>query len=273
MSDQQITKGIPDPGRASKAIEISIQGAGAGTSPFDSIRNVTLEGREFWSARDLMPLLGYDRWERFSDAICRAKVAAHNAGYDAAQNFPGAAKVSGTRGPAAEDYHLSRYACYLVTLNGDPRKQEIANAQTYFVIKTREAELAQPVALTEDEIVHQALQITARKVEALTVRVAELEPKAEFYDELMEADGTYSFLAVSKMLGWGRNVMMRELRRLGVLQGNNLPYRRFEHHFKVVPQTYTNRKTGETVPTATTTVRPSGIAFLRKKLEQSEINA
>jgi phage regulator Rha-like protein len=100
-------------------------------------------------------------------------------------------------------------------------------------------------------------------------RIAELEPKAEFFDELMEADGTYSFLAVSKMLGWGRNIMMRELRRGGVLQGNNLPYRRFEHHFKVVPQTYTNRKTGETVPTATTTVRPSGIAFLRKKLSRS----
>lgn len=276
MSEQQITKGIPDPGRASKAVEISIQGAGSGTSPFDSIRNITLEGREFWSARDLMPLLGYEKWERFADAIDRAKVSAHHAGYDIATQFPAAGKMvdigsGATR--SVNDYHLSRYACYLVALNGDPRKQEIANAQTYFVIKTREAELAQPAALTEDEIVHQALQITARKVEALTAKVAELEPKAEFYDELMEADGTYSFLAVSKMLGWGRNVMMRELRRLGVLQGNNLPYRRFEHHFKVVPQTYVNRKTGETVPTATTTVRPSGIAFLRKKLEQAEAAA
>lgn len=126
-------------------------------------------------------------------------------------------------------------------------------------------------ALSEDEIVHQALAITARRVEVLTERVAELEPKAEFYDQLMEADGTYSFLSVAKMLGWGRNVMMRELRRAGVLQGNNLPYRRFEHHFKVVPQTYTNRKTGEIVPTATTTVRPSGIEFLRKKLDRSPV--
>lgn len=132
------------------------------------------------------------------------------------------------------------------------------------------AELRRAVApQSEDEIVHQALAITARRVEALTARVAVLEPKAEFYDELMEADGTYSFLAVAKMLGWGRNILMRELRRAGVLQGNNLPYRRYEHHFKVVPQTFTNRKTGETVPTATTTVRPSGIDFLRKKLDRS----
>lgn len=64
-------------------------------SPFDAIRITTPEGREYWSARELMPLLGYERWERFADAIDRAKVAAHNSGYNVAQNFPGAAKVSG----------------------------------------------------------------------------------------------------------------------------------------------------------------------------------
>ncbi len=100
-------------------------------------------------------------------------------------------------------------------------------------------------------------------------KVAELEPKAEFYDELMDADGTYSFLAVSKMIGWGRNIMMAELRRSGILQRNNLPYQRYEHHFKVTPQTFTNRNTGETVPTATTSVWPSGIEFLRKKLAKT----
>ncbi|MFL0172471.1 phage antirepressor [Mycobacterium sp. SMC-13] len=118
-------------------------------------------------------------------------------------------------------------------------------------------ELAQWVIEAEDR---------ADRAEA---KVAELEPKAEFYDELMEADGTYSFLAASKMLGWGRTTMMSQLRRLGVLQGNNLPYQRYAHHFKVTPGTYTNRKTGETVPTATTTVRPAGIDFLRKKLTRS----
>ncbi|OMB79225.1 phage antirepressor KilAC domain-containing protein [Mycolicibacterium conceptionense] len=132
-------------------------------------------------------------------------------------------------------------------------------------------------ALTEDEIVHQALAITARRVEQLAEQVAELTPKAEFYDELMEADGTYSLLATAKMIGWGRNVMMRELRRAGVLQGNNLPYQRYSHHFKIVAGTYTNGKTGETVPTATTYVRPSGVAFLRKKLaralELAEVDA
>ncbi|AEL98200.1 anti-repressor Ant [Mycobacterium phage BigNuz] len=105
------------------------------------------------------------------------------------------------------------------------------------------------------------------RAERAESKVAELEPKAEFYDELMDADGAYSLLATAKILGWGRNVMMRELRRAGVLQGNNLPYQRYAHHFKVVPGTYKNRRTGETVPTATTTVLPSGVAFLRRKLD------
>lgn len=128
------------------------------------------------------------------------------------------------------------------------------------------AKLATP--LTDDEIVHQALAITARRIGELTERIAELEPKAEFFDELMDSDGTYSMGAVANMLHWGRNVMFRELRRSGVLQGNNLPYQRYAHHFKVVPGTFVNRD-GETIPTATTKVLPSGIDFLRKKLDRS----
>ncbi|AQT78280.1 hypothetical protein B1R94_02075 [Mycolicibacterium litorale] len=99
-------------------------------------------------------------------------------------------------------------------------------------------------------------------------RIAELAPKAEFYDELMDADGCFSWAQVANMLGWGRNVMCRELRRLGVVQGNLLPYQRYAHHFKVVPGTYTN-KAGETIPTATTKVLPAGIDFLRRKLARS----
>ena len=123
-----------------------------------------------------------------------------------------------------------------------------------------------PLPMSEDEIVLHALTIQNRKIAALTAKVEADKPKVEAFDELMEVDGTYSFLAASKMLGWGRNVMMRDLRRLGILQGNNLPYQRYEHHFKVTPGTYKNRKTGETIPTATTTVRPMGLEFLRKKL-------
>lgn len=120
-------------------------------------------------------------------------------------------------------------------------------------------------ALKGPQLVAAALIEAHAMLEEKDQRIAELEPKAEFYDDLMEADGSYSMKATADILRWGRNVMMRELRRAGVLTGRNLPYQRYAHHFKVVPQTYTT-PTGETVATATTFVLPSGIEFLRKKL-------
>lgn len=110
---------------------------------FDSIRHVNPYGKEYWSARELMPLLGYERWERFNDAIDRAKVACTNTGETVDDHFRGAAKMI-TTGKGAqrevEDYFLSRFACYLVAMNGDPRKPEIAAAQAYFAVQTRRAE-------------------------------------------------------------------------------------------------------------------------------------
>lgn len=247
------------------------------TSPFDASRRTTIEGREYWSGRDLMPHLGYEKWERFADAINRARISGRNAGHDMSRHIATAAKTvlpaagKNPGGRPGEDFHLSRLACYLIAMNGDPRKPEVAAAQTYFAVRTREAETSQPrPVLTEDEIVHQALAITARRVEALAEQVAELTPKAEFYDELMDAHGTYTMQATANIIGWGRNVMMRELRRAGVLQGNNLPYRRYAHHFKVIPGTREHPKTGETIPTATTHVLPSGVEFIRKRLADNE---
>lgn len=161
-------------------------------SPFEAIRNVTGEGREYWSARALMSLLGYEKWERFAEAIGRAKLAARNAGYDVVQNFPASGKVSGSRGPAQADYHLSRYACYLVALNGDPRKPEIAAAQTYFVIKTREAEVVQHQIPQTYAAALRAAAEQSERAELAEARVAELEPKAEVADRLLDADGDLS---------------------------------------------------------------------------------
>jgi DNA-damage-inducible protein D len=110
---------------------------------FDSIRQVNLYGEEYWSARDLMPLLGYDKWERFDGVIERAKAACRNLGQDDADHFPGSGKViTGGKGAKQEvkDYLLSRLACYLVAMNGDARKPEIAAAQGYFAAQTRRME-------------------------------------------------------------------------------------------------------------------------------------
>lgn len=164
-------------------------------SPFDAIRHVTGEGREYWSARALMPLLGYEKWERFAEAISRAKVAARNSGYVVAEQFPGAGKlIEAGKGAqrTIEDYHLSRYACYLVALNGDPRKPEIAAAQTYFVIKTREAEVVQHQIPQTYAAALRAAAEQSERAELAEAKVAELEPKAEVADRLLDADGDLS---------------------------------------------------------------------------------
>ena len=108
-------------------------------SPFDKIRRVDESGNEYWLARELMPLLGYQKWERFEGSIDRARVACQNSGFDAKEHFfPETGKTTGGR--PGSDYRLSRHACYLTTMNGDPKKPEIALAQSYFAIKTQEAE-------------------------------------------------------------------------------------------------------------------------------------
>lgn len=101
-------------------------------------------GSEFWFARDLQGLLGYAKWENFAKAIDRAVTACKNADYEPSDHFLAVRKMvplgSGTQ-REIDDYALNRYACYLIALNGDPKKPEIAFAQTYFAIQTRRMEL------------------------------------------------------------------------------------------------------------------------------------
>jgi DNA-damage-inducible protein D len=116
------------------------------TPDFDSIKQINPYGVEYWSARDLMPLLGYKKWQKFEDAIKRAMTACTQSGNIANQHFTDAGKTSpmphgGVRAKA--DYNLSRFACYLIAQNGDPRKPEIAAAQAYFAASTRAHEIHQ----------------------------------------------------------------------------------------------------------------------------------
>lgn len=101
-------------------------------------------GIEFWFARDLMEPLGYVRWENFQTAIQRAITSCETTGYEPNDHFRGVTKMvklgSGAE-RAVDDFMLTRYACYLIAQNGDPRKEPIAFAQSYFAFQTRKQEI------------------------------------------------------------------------------------------------------------------------------------
>jgi DNA-damage-inducible protein D len=114
-------------------------------SRFDDLsQNIPEEGIEFWFARDLMEPLGYARWENFQTAINRAIESCETTGYAADDHFRGVTKMvklGSSAERAIDDFMLTRYACYLIAQNGDPRKEAIAFAQSYFAIQTRKQEL------------------------------------------------------------------------------------------------------------------------------------
>jgi len=159
----------------------------ASTSPFDQIRRFRPDGTEFWSAREMMPYLGYAKWERMQDAVERAKAACQNSGYAPDDHFPGAGKSVefGKGGKVAADFHLSRYGCYLLAMNGDPRKAEVAAAQHYFATRTREAELVAtlvtaraPVDPATDPILIALKAVIAVREDQLALRSVVADMKA-----------------------------------------------------------------------------------------------
>ena len=112
-------------------------------SIFDSIKHIDEFGNEYWLARELQKVLEYKQWRRFEEAIKKAKESCEASNYNILDNFANVGKIvkTGVATKSIIDHKLSRYACYLIVMNGDPRKEVVALAQTYFAIQTRRQEL------------------------------------------------------------------------------------------------------------------------------------
>jgi DNA-damage-inducible protein D len=118
----------------------------------EACKRTTSEGSVYWMARDLLPILGYSRWENFVNVVDKARMACESAGVESIHQFRETTKgIPAGKGAEVQraDFFLSRYACYLICMNGDTSKPEIGFAQTYFAVQTRRQEVRDQILSTQ----------------------------------------------------------------------------------------------------------------------------
>ncbi|MER7131325.1 phage antirepressor KilAC domain-containing protein [Streptosporangium saharense] len=166
-------------------------------SPFDQIRREDENG-EYWLARDLQAVMGYEQWRRFEDTIERAIRSAENTATYSEQAFC-PLRQEGTGGAPRADYRLNRYAAYLVAMNGDPNKPQVASAQAYFAVKTREAENATTKPMTEIEMARKYLAVLERE-QQITKELEVAKPKASKWDAYCNSEGLIGMTELADIL-------------------------------------------------------------------------
>lgn len=149
---------------------------------FDGISNMWPDSEiEFWYARDLQEILGYTEWRNFLKVVEKAKEACSNVGANTGNHFVDVNKMvsigSGAERPV-DDIMLTRYACYLIAQNGDPRKEQIAFAQSYFALQTR-----------KQEIIEERIQLQERLQARQKLRESETELSRNIYERGVDEQG------------------------------------------------------------------------------------
>lgn len=215
--------------------DIALKNHESPNSPFDSIRQIDENGKEYWYARDLMLLLGYKKWERFADVVEKAELSFYtNPLGNILDHLSSVEKVVNRPqggGSALSDFKLSRYLCYLIAMNGDVRKPAIASAQSYFAVKTRQAEIAPSIAppvlpeLSRLDILKMALDSEEKRIEAenklaiASQQIEVLAPMAKLGECMTTHEKDVKTVGeIAQAHNMGRNTLFSFLREIKFIQ-------------------------------------------------------